>query len=86
MKAGLVKEVREYRWTCWPKYEGSGMIRGFCSREAVIKRIGWQNLYDYVCMPVDNCHILDIKSRDERCQTDTGIKDYKGNMRTRTSN
>ena len=75
VKAGLVKDVREYRWSSWPEYEGPGMNRGICSREAVIKRIGWQNLYEFVCMPVDNCHILDINSRDKRCQSDTGIKD-----------
>ena len=75
VKAGLAKEVRDYPWSSWTEYEGAGASCGICNREAVIRRLGWQNLYEFVCTPVESPHIIDVDNRDERSLTDTGIKD-----------
>ena len=73
VKAGLVKEVRDYPWSSWAEYEGRGSGNGICNREAVIGRLGWQNLYEFVCTPVKEHCILDVDSRDEHNMTDTDV-------------
>ena len=69
-------------WSSWAEYEGRGSENGICNREAVIRRFGWQNLYEFVCTPVNENCILDVDSRDERNMTDADviaeIKDFYG--------
>ena len=73
VKAGLAKEVRDYPWSSWNEYEGTGASCGICNREAVFKRLGWQNLYEFVCTPVNSLHIIDIDNHEKHSMTDAHI-------------
>ena len=73
VKAGLAKEVRDYPWSSWAEYERRGSGNCICNREAVIRRLGWQNLYEFVCTPANGHCILDVDNQNERNMADADV-------------
>lgn len=74
VKAGIVKDVSDYAWSSWHEYEGGALPFHICETTSVIKRLGNQDLHEFVSMPVDGRDILDIDSVNGDRITDDEIK------------
>lgn len=70
IKAGLVKEVREYEWSSWHEYEGTPFI---CSIKPVTNRMPFEELKALVFEPLPKTTlVLDIDN-DKRRRTDEEV-------------
>lgn len=70
IKAGLVKEVREYEWSSWHEYEGTPFI---CSTKPVTNRMPFEELKALVFEPLPKTTlVLDIDN-DKRRRTDEEV-------------
>ena len=72
VKAGIVKEVKDFPWSSWAEYEGKCSL--ICDTSPVIRRLDRQNLYEFVTMPVNDDNILDIDYREGKVLTDEEVK------------
>ncbi len=72
VKAGLVKEVKDFPWSSWSEYEGKCSL--ICDTSPVIRRLDRKNLYEFVTMPVNDDNILDIDYRDGGILTDEDVR------------
>ena len=72
VKAGIVKEVKNYPWSSWSEYEGRHSL--ICDTSPVIRRLNRQNLYEFVTMPVNDDNILDIDYREGGVLTDEEVR------------
>ncbi len=74
VKAGITKEVRDYQWSSWGEYEGNSLAAKICDQTPVIKRLGRENLYDYVNLPVLERNIMDVDYKHGDKRTDEEVK------------
>ena len=68
-------EVKEYRWSSWPEYEGRYGILKICDTRAVMNRLDSDNVYEYVTMPVCD-EIPDVDNDTKSSITDEDLKSY----------
>ena len=76
VKSGIVKEVRDYPWSSWLEYEGKPIGQRICDTGPVLKRLGTENVYEWVTIPVNDDYILDIDSKANSMMTDDELKLY----------
>lgn len=74
--AGLVTSAGDYDWSSWHEYEKRNTgITDICNSAAVLRRIPWEELYDYVCGGDDSDGgIFEMDNEPPRSITDNAIK------------
>ena len=75
--AGLSVSVGEYPWSSWHEFEKrEGIPDKLCETDAVLRRIPWEELSDFVLEPADdNGGILEMDDEPARSISDAGIKE-----------
>ena len=75
VKAGLVKDVRDYKWSSWAEYENQSSTLGICDVRVVLNRLDSENVYEWVTTPVNEV-IIDIDNDSKFSVTDDDLKTY----------
>jgi len=75
--AGLSVNVGEYPWSSWHEFEKrEAVMDKLCDTDVVLRRILWEELWDFVLEPTDNDGgILEMDDEPPRSISDAGIKD-----------
>ena len=63
IKAHIVKTVEDYAWSSWAEFEGTARGERICDVATVMRRLGRENLREFVNTPVENPGFLDIDSK-----------------------
>ena len=74
---GLSINVGEYPWSSWHEFEKrEAVMDKLCDTDVVLRRILWEELWDFVLEPTDNDGgILEMDDEPPRSISDAGIKD-----------
>ncbi len=76
VKSGQVDDVKDYPWSSWSEYEGVHVQFPICETKNVISRLGDENLYEFVSMPVNDKNILDYNDDIYNSVSDEDVKAY----------
>jgi REP element-mobilizing transposase RayT len=77
VKAGIVDNVADYRWSSWGEYKDGGSEASFCATKSVFARIPKDELSELVCTPLEEYgEILDIDNESPQQLSDDDVKAF----------
>ena len=77
LKAGIVANVADYRWSSWGEYKNCGHETSFCATKPVFARIPKDELSELVCTPLEEYgEILDIDNESAQQPSDDDVKAF----------
>ena len=70
VKAGLVRDAKDYPWSSWREYLSPDRLENICNTRATLRRIKIEDLSALVNQPLaDDCACIDIDTSDIRKMT-----------------